>query len=172
MLVIFNSELNRRSLWKSFINRIYSKDLSQSGTSSLELGETSVTAYRGDRGKTAYDHSQVAHAPIPKVKTYQSLSSSSNAIAFNTNNGVNMKTTLTENTTITLSNLVDGDEGNIVITQAAGNYTVAISPTPYVIDDGAGAVVITDGAGSVTILSYTYDGSRLFITYGANYTNS
>lgn len=24
-----------------------------------ELGETSTTAYRGDRGKTAYDHSQI-----------------------------------------------------------------------------------------------------------------
>ena len=31
---------------------------------SLELGETSITAYRGDRGKTAYDHSQSAHARI------------------------------------------------------------------------------------------------------------
>jgi hypothetical protein len=31
--------------------------------SNLALGETSVTAYRGDRGKTGYDHSQVAHAP-------------------------------------------------------------------------------------------------------------
>lgn len=29
----------------------------------LALGETSATAYRGDRGKTAYDHSQSAHAP-------------------------------------------------------------------------------------------------------------
>ena len=29
----------------------------------LALGETSETAYRGDRGKTAYDHSQAAHAP-------------------------------------------------------------------------------------------------------------
>jgi hypothetical protein len=29
----------------------------------VSLGETSVTAYRGDRGKTAYDHSQAAHAP-------------------------------------------------------------------------------------------------------------
>ena len=27
------------------------------------LGETSILAYRGDRGKTAYDHSQAAHAP-------------------------------------------------------------------------------------------------------------
>lgn len=30
-------------------------------TGSLALGETAVTAYRGDRGKTAYDHSQTAH---------------------------------------------------------------------------------------------------------------
>ena len=29
------------------------------GGGGVELGETSTTAYRGDRGKTAYDHSQV-----------------------------------------------------------------------------------------------------------------
>lgn len=29
----------------------------------IALGETSSTAYRGDRGKTAYDHSQSTHAP-------------------------------------------------------------------------------------------------------------
>lgn len=29
----------------------------------IALGETASTAYRGDRGKTAYDHSQAAHAP-------------------------------------------------------------------------------------------------------------
>lgn len=32
-------------------------------SSSLALGETNLTAYRGDRGKTAYDHSQSTHAP-------------------------------------------------------------------------------------------------------------
>ena len=31
--------------------------------STLALGESSTTAYRGDRGKTAYNHSQAAHAP-------------------------------------------------------------------------------------------------------------
>ena len=31
------------------------------GGSGLALGETSSTAYRGDRGKIAYDHSQVPH---------------------------------------------------------------------------------------------------------------
>lgn len=31
---------------------------------SIALGETSSTAYRGDRGKTAYEHSQEIHAPV------------------------------------------------------------------------------------------------------------
>lgn len=38
------------------------------GSSNLALGETSTTAYRGDRGKTAYDHSQAAHAPANAQK--------------------------------------------------------------------------------------------------------
>lgn len=40
--------------------------------SDLALGETSSTAYRGDRGKTAYDHSQVAHAPSNAEANVQS----------------------------------------------------------------------------------------------------
>ena len=36
--------------------------------SNLALGETETTAYRGDRGKTAYDHSQVTHAPSDAEK--------------------------------------------------------------------------------------------------------
>ena len=39
------------------------KAMEDSSYTKLALGETSGTAYRGDRGKTAYDHSQVAHAP-------------------------------------------------------------------------------------------------------------
>ena len=39
---------------------------------SLALGETSATAYRGDRGKIAYDHSQGAHAPADAEKNVQS----------------------------------------------------------------------------------------------------
>jgi len=40
--------------------------------SDLALGETSSTAYRGDRGKTAYDHSQAAHAPADAEANVQS----------------------------------------------------------------------------------------------------
>lgn len=37
----------------------YLKENGGSGGSGLSLGETNTTAYRGDRGKTAYDHSQL-----------------------------------------------------------------------------------------------------------------
>lgn len=36
--------------------------------SNITLGESSSTAYRGDRGKIAYDHSQSAHAPTNAQK--------------------------------------------------------------------------------------------------------
>lgn len=42
-------------------------------SSVVALGETSGTAYRGDRGKTAYDHSQVAHAPSDADNTLNYL---------------------------------------------------------------------------------------------------
>lgn len=38
----------------------------------LALGETASTAYRGDRGKIAYDHSQKAHARADATKTEDS----------------------------------------------------------------------------------------------------
>ena len=41
-------------------------------SSSLALGETSSTAYRGDRGKVAYDHSQSPHAPSNAEANVQS----------------------------------------------------------------------------------------------------
>lgn len=41
-------------------------------SASLALGETEATAYRGDHGKVAYDHSQTAHAPSNAQKNVQS----------------------------------------------------------------------------------------------------
>lgn len=39
-------------------------DLKQDSATALQLGETSSTAYRGDRGKSAYDYSTVGHLPL------------------------------------------------------------------------------------------------------------
>ena len=68
----FNSQSNFPSTGetgKIYIAKDTNKTYRWSGTnyveisSSLALGETSSTAYRGDRGKIAYDHSQATHAP-------------------------------------------------------------------------------------------------------------
>lgn len=40
---------------------------------SLALGETSATAYQGDRGKAAYDHSQIKDGSNPHKTTFASL---------------------------------------------------------------------------------------------------
>ena len=42
--------------------------------SKLDLGETSKTAYRGDRGKIAYNHSQSDHAPADALSREESYS--------------------------------------------------------------------------------------------------
>jgi hypothetical protein len=41
--------------------------------STLNLGETETTAYRGDRGKAAYDHSQLTNGSNPHGTTFGSL---------------------------------------------------------------------------------------------------
>ena len=68
----FNSQSNFPSTGeagKIYIAKDTNKTYRWSGTNyveistSLALGETSSTAYRGDRGKIAYEHSQATHAP-------------------------------------------------------------------------------------------------------------
>lgn len=49
--------------------------------SALALGETSATAYRGDRGKTAYDHSQLGDGSNPHATTFANIASKPTTIA-------------------------------------------------------------------------------------------
>ena len=67
----------------------------------LELGETSVTAYRGDRGKTAYDHSQISNGTNPHATT-------ANNVNLNTALTIDgASKTTTEAAISTLASLVD-----------------------------------------------------------------
>lgn len=63
---------------KIYVAKDTNKTYRWSGTAYTEiaggvaLGETSSSAYRGDRGKIAYDHSQAAHAPVNAEANVQS----------------------------------------------------------------------------------------------------
>jgi hypothetical protein len=58
-------------------NATYWVDLSVFG---LQLGESETTAYRGDRGKAAYDHSQTVHAPANAQKNSNILKAEIEAV--------------------------------------------------------------------------------------------
>ena len=55
------------------------------GGSGLALGETSSTAYRGDRGKIAYDHSQTTGNPHGTTKSDIGLGNVDNTSDFEKN---------------------------------------------------------------------------------------
>lgn len=50
--IYIDHEANKQYRWSG-------TDYVEMGTGGVALGETSATAYRGDRGKTAFDHSQI-----------------------------------------------------------------------------------------------------------------
>lgn len=86
-------------------------------SASLALGETSSTAYRGDRGKTAYEHSQTTHAPANAEKNQNAFS----------NIAVSGQTTVAADTATDTLNLVAGS--NVTITTDATNDKITIAAT-------------------------------------------
>ena len=100
-------------------------------SASLALGETSSTAYRGDRGKIAYDHSQSAHAPANAEKNQNAFS----------NIKVGSTTVAADTTTDTLelvgSNVTltpDATNDKVTIGITKTNVTTALGYTPPTTD--------------------------------------
>jgi len=98
--------------------------------------------------------------------TVQPLSGTT--VNWNVTNGVNAKLTLSGNTTITLSNLVAGANGNIkVVTHASSSYTITISGytndvSPAISVVGFPDQLLSSGSGSKKdIYSWWYDGTTL-----------
>ena len=82
----------------------------------IALGETSSTAYRGDRGKIAYDHSQASHAPSNAEKNQNAFS--------------NIKVGDTTIVADAVSDTVTVEAGdNVTLTADAGNDNLKISAT-------------------------------------------
>lgn len=71
----------------------------------IALGETSSTAYRGDRGKAAYQHSQAAHAPADAEKNVQA---DWNVTDTNSDAYIKNKPSIEEATDVDIDNIVNG----------------------------------------------------------------
>jgi len=100
----------------------------------------------------------------------QSLSGTS--VTFNVNNGCDGIITLSGATTITFSNLLSGDKGNIYIQgHATSSYILTIAGYTVEIPDAShitGDQVALSGAGKKDLLTYWYTGSKLIVGLAKN----
>ena len=92
---------------------------------SLALGETSSTAYRGDRGKVAYDHSQTAHAPSSAQANVIETIKVNNTALTPTNKAVNITVPTVGNGTITIKQA--GTTKGTFTTNQSGNTTIELA---------------------------------------------
>jgi hypothetical protein len=121
------------------------------------IGETSDTAYRGDRGKIAYDHSQVDHAALSLPVTALGTIGVQTIDADIAN-----RWTITPSGTITFadSNFTTLQKASIAITNG-GLQTINL-PSSW-IPIGAGSFVFQNN--NVDVLNLVYDGTQITVEH-------
>lgn len=110
-------------------------------SSSLALGETSTTAYRGDRGKTAYDHSQdTSTNPHNVTKSQVGLGNVDNTSDATKNAAATTLTNKTLTTPILTAPVVNGSNGNMTISASSegGEYNIGVDASGTLALYGAG----------------------------------
>jgi hypothetical protein len=158
----------------------------------VTLGETNATAYRGDRGKTAYDHSQVIDGTNPHATTFANIASKPTTLAgigitdaftkaettallevLKTTYGLTEQliATLADTNTLAMANVSAYDFLLLELQNISGAHevfgSVVIKPETFT---AAGDLVQIETKEGATILSYatlTYDGSTNF-TFGSS----
>lgn len=127
----------------------------------IALGETSTTAYRGDKGKTAYDHSQAAHAPSNAEK---------NVIVGVKVNGATISPDSSRNVSITTPTKVSeltNDSGFITATANTASANKLKTPRTIALGGKAtGTATSFDGSANVTIPVTSIDVTGLTIPGG------
>jgi hypothetical protein len=110
------------------------------------------------------------------IDPYNNVGSASTLTWDVSGTSTNYKITLTANTILTMSNVRDGDSGNLIIFQdSAGNKDLTFSGgTHYIVNGGDGSTgpTLTTNANTRDILSFTYDGDEpaFYWTVGNDYT--
>jgi hypothetical protein len=83
----------------------------------------------------------------------------------------NAVVTLGGNRTLDITGEVDGCTGVLIVKQdGTGSRTLALPGSSKVVGGGAGAVTLTTTASAVDIISFYYDGTNFWWTYGKNFT--
>jgi len=144
-----------------------------SGNDSTAIGPTgptgpagpSVTGGVGPTGPS-YTGATGPTGPQEAPKTFITLNNATAGIHWNILNGYNAKLFITQNCTLIMSNVVSGDQGNIIIFQDSGGNNELTLPTPSYVEDG---MVLLTGASDIQILAFLYDGTGYYWNYGGPY---
>jgi hypothetical protein len=92
-------------------------------------------------------------------------------ITFNASNGSNAVVTLGGNRTLAFSNTRTGAYYTLrVIQDGTGSRTLTMPASVKVIGGGAGVVTLSTAANSVDLISFYFDGTNYWTSFGQNYT--
>ena len=111
------------------------------------------------------------------IDPYYNVGSASTVTWDVSGTSTNYEITLTASTTLNLTNVRNGDYGSIIVNQdGVGSKTITLgtvngsATTHKVVNGGGGLPTLTATALAIDILSFTYNGSRMFWTVGNDYT--
>lgn len=91
-------------------------------------------------------------------------------ITWTRSSGLNAKVTLGGNRTLAISGIVSGDYGTLQVNQdGTGSRTLALPSGSLVVGGGGGAITLSTAANSKDILTFYYDGTNYFWSYGLNF---
>jgi N-acetylneuraminic acid mutarotase len=139
-----------------------SKVVETDGSGSL-ITATKATGYNLATGTTSATLA-LGDAPSP---AFASLTDASTVTYDCAARVCNATVTLGGNRTLSMTNLVAGNQGTLIVKQdGTGSRTLALPGTSKVVSSGAGAITLTTTASAIDILSWIYDGTNIFWTYG------
>jgi len=129
------------------------------------MAELIQTGYTYDQGRIAINNAFSS-------QTFQTLTDAA-TIIWDYSLGKNAEITLAATRILSITNVSDGDYGNIIVEQGgAGNYSLTLPATSKVVNGGAGTILFTTGIGVQDVLSFIYRGGTgtFYWTAGYNYT--
>jgi len=148
--------------------------INDAGTHMLKVNGTAefigdLTVTTGNTNLTGGKDYQIAGVSVNHVQAITITDASPDTGTYNGYLGINASFTVADATTITFTNLREGQSGNITVTCAAASKvitfamsgkTIKVSPSVYT---SAGAVTTSAGAGKIDVYSWWYDGTNIFI---------
>ncbi len=132
----------------------------------------SATNFKSDLAIAATDLSGLGTGVatnLAETRSFQTLTDGA-TITYSISSGYNAKVTLGGNRTLSITNAAAGDYGTLIVTQdGTGSRTLTLPGSSKVINGGSGSVTLTTTASAIDVLSWFYDGTNYFWTYGKNY---